>query len=401
MTPPPGGSVYRRLRLRLVRQVLLEWWQTLLAVGPIVVGVLSVVAVAALALSAWLTLPLLAAPTLPSGTATLIWLGQTLLASLPVWALRRRVWPAGWAAWVRSWPLSSSVRWRAELVVSALLLAPLAALYGLSAAVWIWQRPAWLVAVAPQSAALLISSMLGSWLLGGGWLMRWGDRGSASARRQRRAPVAGGRERSGPVLARASRLGPLAGWLWLPWWRGQRAGVGAVQLCGVLLAGLVSLAWCYGLAGREGVGFELWPPLAWLALVPGAAWAGLWSGLLLALVHHADHHQQRHQRALAPWLQALPVPAAHWVRAGRRYSLAGGRLALLMWLALLLTSFRWGWTQQAGLTLRPGVLGLFVALAVLGPLQLVRWPLEARAARAAWTLLCWSLLLALGSELWN
>jgi hypothetical protein len=153
---------YLHFRIRLARHALLQFAASLkssleyivLAFAPVLLGFFACIA-----------LPGLFAATRPWPEALGLFAGQTLLASAPVWLLRKRLHPAAVLMWSRPLPITPRRRWQADAVVAAMIVVPLSMAYVISTAIWLQQWPDWLRPVAPQALLLTLASLLLAWLL--------------------------------------------------------------------------------------------------------------------------------------------------------------------------------------------------------------------------------------------
>jgi hypothetical protein len=362
----PGQPGLVQARLERTRDVLRELLRSLKQALPIVAGVAGPIFVASLALLAWAGVPPMRAVALPWREGVPLWCAQALLAAWPLWALRRRLLPEAWCVQLRCLPIAAGALWVADLVVSAAILAPLAALYAVSVVAFALHRPAWWVGAWPLAIASLLASWAASWLLGGAALA-W----------QRRAPAPHARraaqERT-PAQLLAARPRLFAALLWTPWWRGAMAPGGPGVAAGMAGAMALAAAWI----------FAPWPA------VPGAAWALMFSALLVALTERAQRAMEGHLDRLGPWIAALPTDV--------RWRLRARALVCLPMAACGLAAV------AAVLVLRPWralPLACFAAGLVAVPVVLTAVPSANREAHVGLWAVGTGLLTALGSELWN
>ncbi len=333
---------------------------------PILAGVAGPIFIASLALLAWAGVPPMKAATLPWRSGLALWTAQAALAAWPVWALRRRLLPPSWCVQLRCLPLTARALWISDVAVSAAVLAPLAALYALSAAVFGLQRPAWLMSHLPGALASLACSWTASCALGAAALARQRRRWDARPSRVTHAQA--------PEALLAARPGASRALLWWPAWRdaltpGARAlGVGTVA------AIALALPWTLG----------------WWPVVPGAAWALGFSMLTIALTERLQRTMESHLGALAPWLATLPAPGG-WRWRARLAICAPMVLAGTAVVSLVLVSRPW----------RAWPLAAFGLGLVATPLTLASVPAANREAHVSLWAICTGLLTALGSELWN
>lgn len=356
---------YTRFRIKLTLRALAQLLARLrgsgeilaLALGPALLGLLAVAA-----------LPPMFFTSYPAALALAMLTVHAMAMSLPVALLRPRILPATVQAWMLPLPVAPGLLLRASLLVSGLLLAPLALAYGGSLAIWLLQhgRPAWLLPL--RAAAGTLFSFLLTWACACALLVR-GARLPAPARR--RDETAGG-------AAWVAR--PRRGWsflwfhlFWLPLWRrGSLAGLRqAALLGGAILA------------------VALW--MAGPAALPRPAGAVLASVLIVLLVHDADDALRAQLARLQHALGGLPLaPDALAWRA---------RAALLAGLALVLSSLTaagWAvgaWTHTAGYA--------WLALAWLMAPLLVYTPPFTPRGRMALVAFFMLMLCATGSKVWN
>jgi hypothetical protein len=267
---------------------------------------------------------------------------------------------------LRCLPLSARALWGSDIAVSAVVLAPLAGLYALSAILFALHRPAWWLQAQPWALASLAGSWAASCALGAGALA-WQRRSVVvRARRASRAPA--------PEALPAARPGAFAALMWWPAWRDALAPGARGTLAGVAAALALALAWTQG----------------WWPLVPGAAWAAMFAMLTIALTERLQRTVESHLAALAPWLASLPISRG-WRWRARLFvcapMIAAGMVAVMLVLAL-----------------RPWRAAPLVAFAlglVVTPAALTSVPSENREAHVALWAVCTGLLTAFGSELWN
>lgn len=346
--------------------MLVELLRTLRNALPIVVGVAGQIFIAGIALLAMAGVPPMKAVTLPWRSGLPLWVVQAVLASWPLWALRRRLLPESWCVQLRCLPLTARALWVSDLAVSAAVLAPLAAFYAFSAIVLAFLRTAWWVHALPWPVLSLLGSWMTSCVLGAAalaWQRRSGD---VRAKRVARARA--------PEELLASRPGLFAALLWWPAWRDVwTPGANSVG-AGVALAIGLAVAWTQG----------AWP------VVPGAAWAAMFSMLLIALTERVQRAVESHLAGFAPWAAALPLPAV-WRWQARAAicapMIAAGAAAVL----LVVASRPW----------RAGPLAGFAAGMVLTPLLMTTVPSSNRERHVLLWAVCTGWLIAFGSELWN
>jgi hypothetical protein len=346
--------------------VLRELLRSLKEALPILAGVAGPLFVASVALLAAVGVPPMLAVTLPWRGALALWIGQAVIGAWPLWALRGRLLPAPWCVQLRCLPLAARALWLSDVAVSAVVLAPLGALYLLSLAVFAWRRPPWWTQAMPLALVSLAASWVASCGLGAAALAWQRAGGIVRAQRAARART--------PESLLASRPGTFPALLWWPGWRGALApGFGSV-IAGLVVAVGIALAWTLG----------PWP------VVPGAAWALMFSVLSIALTERLQRALESHFAALAPWLAALPVSSA-WRWRARALAcvpmVLGGAIAV----GLVLSTRPWRATPLAAFAL--GMLAT--------PLAMNAVPSANRKGHVALWAVCTGLLTAFGSELWN
>lgn len=346
--------------------MLIELLRSLKEALPILAGVAGPLFVASFALLAWAGVPPMLAVTLSWRGGLALWTAQAVLGAWPLWALRGRLLPEAWCVQLRCLPLRARALAWADVVVSAAVLAPLAALYLLSVAVFAWQRPAWWLQAMPMALVSLAASWIASCLLGAAALA-WQRRGVVvRAHRAMRA--------RSPEALLAQRPGQFVALLWWPGWRGALTPGFASLIAGIVVAMGLALAWTLG----------PWP------VVPGAAWALMFSVLLIALTERLQRAMEQHLAALAPWLAALPA-ATGW--RWRARALVGVPMLLAGMVAVLLVVATRPW--------RVWPLAAFALGLVATPLALNAVPTTNREGHVALWAVCAGLLTAFGSELWN
>jgi hypothetical protein len=336
-----------------------------LVFAPVLIGLL-----------AFLAMPVMMASAHGTGVALGAVAGQALLVAAPVFLLRKRLHPADAVEWERMLPVPRALGWQADLLVAARVIGWVAAACGVSAAIWIYQWPAWLRPIPARALCALAASLALGWLLAGTAVAarRLGLRNRAIPR-----TAAISRTGTAPALAyRARALRPrhAALWhrlFWLPFWRAD-SQVGRQQ-CLLLLASLAAAA-------------------AWMthALpLPRAALGLLTSLALVLLVDRGDKAVREQAEALAPMLAMWPLPPGPLLLAARAFTLLPAALVLCALAGLL------GGSGAAGF--RPGLAAAWFATAALALSATVALPAPPRG-RVVLVLLSILLLTAIGSELW-
>jgi len=354
------------VRLERTREVLHELLRSVKQALPIMIGVSGPIFIASFALLAWAGVPPMKAVTLPWRSGVALWIAQAVLAAWPLWALRGRLLPEAWCVQLRCLPLGARALWWSDVVVSAVVLAPLGALYAFSVGMFALRRPAWWLEAMPWSLVSLAGSWIASCALGAAALA-WQRRGVVvRAQHAMRA--------QSPEVLLAARPGQSAALLWWPAWRDALTPGARSLLAGVVAATALAFAWTQG----------------WWSVVPGAAWALMFSMLAIALTERLQRTMESHLAALAPWLASLPASGAwRWRARGLICApmVAAGAVAV----ALVLASRPW----------RAGPLAAFAFGLVATPLAMTSVPSANREAHVALWAVCTGLLTAFGSELWN
>jgi len=359
---------YTRFRIRLTLHTLAQLSARLRSSGEIVVLALGPALLGLLAVAA---LPPMVFTSYPPAPALGLLVLHALAMSLPVALLRPRILPAAVQAWLAPLPVPPALLLRASLLVSGLLVAPLALAYAASLAIWLLQhaRPAWLLPLRAAAGTLL--SFLLTWACACGLLVHGALRPPAPPRAFSTAATAGG-ARYVPQ--------PRPGWwflwrhlFWLPLWRqGSLAGLRQAALLGGTV--LASALWMAG-----------------PALLPRPAGALMASVLLVLFVHAADDALRGQLARLHAATAGLPLMAGTLGWRARATLLAALALALL---ALTAGGLAAGaWTHTAGYA--------WLALAwMVAPLLVCTPPFTPRG-RMALVALCMLLLCATGSKIWN
>jgi len=357
---------YHHFRLRLARHALLQFALSLrssleyilLAFGPVMIGLLAVIA-----------LPGLFAAAQPWPEALALFAGQTLLGTALVWLLRKRLLPAAVALWSRPLPLTPRSKWLADAAVAGLIVGPLSLVYAVSTSIWLTQTPDWLRPVLPQALLLTLASLLLIWLLS-----------TLTLHYRNRMPSARkpGRARAAPTHYAPQRGGMVRYWyqlLWLPFWRAENV-IGIQQT--LLLAGAL-------------LSVGVW--VAHLPLVPPALWGAGTALMIMLLTDRGD-------KAVAEQIALLRPVAANWpLRVEYLYRLA--MLATLLPALLVLALF-------AALTLGRDAAGyshtvatVWLCFAGIAQLALVALRKLSVRGRVGLVLSAILILTAIGSELWN
>lgn len=362
---------YLHFRIRLARHALLQFVASLqssleyilLAFAPVLLGLLACIA-----------LPGLFAATRPWPQALGLFCGQTLLASAPVWLLRKRLYPAAVLAWTRPLPVAARHRWLADAAVAALVVGPLSLAYAVSTAIWLQQWPDWLRPVAPQALLLTAASLLLAWLLSTLTLSRRAHAaGQPKPGRQRAVPTA---YVPSPRVRRAAA--PACHWrqlFWLPFWRAESV-VGLQQT--LLLAGaLLSIGvWMYR------------PPV-----VPPALWGACAALMTMLMTDRGDKAVAEQIALLRPVAANWPIDAQRLYRLATLFTLLPASGVLAWFAALTLGRAADGYSHTVAL--------VWLGFAAVAQLAIVALRTLSTRGRVGLVLGAILILTAIGSELWN
>gem|GEM_PF-1091446 len=407
-------NAYLRFRTRMAQHALLHFAASLrssleyilLAFAPMMVGLI-----------ACLALPGLLAATRPWTEALALITGQVLLASAPVYLLRKRLHPAAAVQWSHPLPIAPRSKWLADAMVAGMLLGPLSIAYALSTAIWLYQWPDWLRPAAPQALLLTVLSLLLAWLLSTLILAHRNRRPAArKPSHARAAPAAytpSAIVRAHTVAhampappAHAVATGAPAGvarlradtvpprtlgargvtlayyWLqlfWRPFWRAENV-VGIQQ--SLLLAGAASsvAAW-------------MWHP----PMVPPAVWGACAALMLMLLTDRGDKAVAEQIAILRPVAAGWPLRVLLLYRLAISFTLLPG-LCVLCEFAVL-TLGRAGNAANAGYSHTVAMVWLMAAVvAQTAIVALRRLSVRGRVGLVITAIL---ILTAIGSELWN
>ncbi|ATQ73180.1 hypothetical protein CR152_00655 [Massilia violaceinigra] len=292
-----------------------------------------------------------------------------LVMALPAVVLRKRVLPLDVVYWVRRLPVPPATQLAADALVAGMMVGPLALLYAVSAAVWLWQRPDWLLPV--RGVLGTVFSLMLTYACAVAVLSLRARRAPSSARWLRRlAPP--------PLRYETRHWRPrvLMLWhrlFWLPFWRNENM-VGRQQT--LLLAAAVGAA------------------LPWMQAPPGIVRAVLalaTSALMVLLTDRGDKAVREQLAALRPVMAAWPLQA-------RSVALAARAFALLPALLVLAIVFAGGavhglWGRPAGRA--------YLILACVAQVLLVAIPRFTARGRVGLVVVQILVLTAVGSELWE
>ncbi|WP_374583213.1 hypothetical protein [Pseudoduganella sp.] len=332
----------------------------------------------ALGLLAFLSMPVMLAVTHGAASALAAIAGQAMLVALPVLLLRKRLHPADAVAWERTLPVPAALGWRGDWLVAGRLVGWMAGACAVSAAIWLYQWPAWLRPVWGRALGALAASLALGWALATAIVaarrLRLRQRGIPRRPGLRPGVAAGASYAPRPLRPRY-----LALWhrlFWLPFWRGENK-VG-VQQCALLLAALAGAA-------------------AWSthALPLPRAALGLFTSLaLVLLVDRGDKAVREQAAAIAQPLAMWPLAPQPLLLAARGFTLLPALLVLALLASVLAAPL-----PAAASGLRGGLAVLWLAAAAGAAVALVVLPAPPRG-RVVLVALSILLLTAIGSELW-
>ncbi|MRW90386.1 hypothetical protein GJ699_10345 [Duganella sp. FT80W] len=359
---------YLRFRLHLARHALLQFVASLqssleyilLAFAPVMLGLFACIA-----------LPGLFAATLPWPQALGLFAAQTLLASAPVYLLRKRLHPAAVLTWSLPLPIAPRSKWSADALVAGMLVGPLSLAYAASTAIWLYQWPDWLRPVVTPALLLTLASLLLAWLLS-----------TLTLARRARMPAARKPPRSNPpatvyLPTRHAHALPYY-WrqlFWLPFWRAENV-VGFQQT--LLLAGALL-----------SVGAWIWHP----PLVPPALWGACTALLTMLLTDRGDKAVAEQITLLRPVAAAWPLNPERLYRAATLFTLLPAATVLAGFALLTLGRPSSGYSRTVAV--------VWLCAAALAQLAIVALRRLSTRGRVGLVLGAILLLTAIGSELWN
>jgi hypothetical protein len=337
----------------------------LLGFAPVVLGLIACIA-----------LPGLLAATRPWPQALALFAGQAMLASAPVWLLRKRLHPAQVLLWSRPLPIPPRRRWGADAAVAGMIVGPLTLAYAISTAIWLYQWPDWLRPAAPQALLLTLLSLLLAWAIS-----------TLVLARRARMPAARkpGRVRAVPlsyVPSAPTRMLLPYYWrqlFWRPFWRAEN--VVGIQQTLLLAAALLSVAvW-------------LWHP----PLVPPALWGACAALSLMLLTDRGDKAVAEQIALLRPVAAGWPLRPERLFRCAMLFSLLPG-LCVMAGFALL-TLGRAAAAGQLDYSRTVAIVWLcFAGLAQIAVVALRKLSVRGRVGLVIGAII---ILTAIGSELWN
>jgi len=367
MNNPPYS--YLRFRTRMAHHALLRFAASLqssleiilLGFAPVLLGLIACIA-----------LPGLLAATQPWPQALALFAGQVLVASAPVWLLRKRLHPAEVLVWSRPLPIPPRQRWIADAAVAGMIIGPMTLAYAVSTAIWLYQWPDWLRPAAPRALMLTLLSLLLAWSFST-WILA----------RRARMPAARkpGRSRAVPqsyAPSAPTRMLLPYYWrqlFWHPFWRAENV-VGIQQT--LLLAGsLLSVAvW-------------LWRP----PLVPPALWGACAALSLMLLTDRGDKAVAEQIALLRPVAAGWPLRPERLFRCAMLFSLLPGLCVMACFALLTLSGAITGYSHTVAI-----VWLCFAGLAQLAVVSLRKVSVRGRVGLVIGAII---ILTAIGSELWN
>jgi hypothetical protein len=354
---------YIRFRVRLARHAVAQLASRLRSSAEIAMFVLGP---PILGLIAFAALPPMLAASEPLPLALPLLCLHGVAMSGPVVLLRSRVVPVHVRAWLYPLPVPSWLLLRASAAVAALLTGPLALAYAASLAVWLYQRPGWLM--PPRAVAGTVLSFVLTWTCATFLLVR----GAGLPQREKRAPADAAAAGTHPPAPRTGWLYLWRQLFWLPLWRGNVAGA---HQCALLAAAVGAGAlWMMG-------------PQA----LPRVAGAILTSIALVLLAHEADQALRTQQARVRVLAAGWPIDVAALGRRARAMALLSMTPALALLTAI--GAAAGAWRSTAG--------HLYLALAWGVPPVLMLTPPFTARGRMALVAFAIVLLCATGSKLWD
>ncbi|WP_167222411.1 hypothetical protein [Massilia rubra] len=331
--------------------------------------VLLVFAQVLIGLFALVALPPMYAASQPALQAIGLLLAHGLAMALPALLVRKRVLPLDVVYWLRRLPVPPSTQLAADALVAAMMVGPLALLYAVSATVWVYQSPDWLLPLRGVLGTLF--SLMLTYACTIAVLSLRARRVPSSARWQRRLAPPPARYAARQWRSRVFML-----WhrlFWLPFWRNENM-VGRQQ--SLMLAAAVGAA------------------LPWMQAPPGIARAVLalvTSALMVLLTDRGDKAVREQIAALRPVMAAWPLQA-------RSVELAARAFAPLPALLVLAMVFAGGlahgvWARPAGRA--------YLVLGCVAQVLLVAIPRFTARARVGLVVVQILVLTAVGSEIWQ
>lgn len=356
------AHAYVTFRIRLARHALADFIASFKSSGEIVVLVFGQVLIGLFALIA---MPPMAASALPFYQSIPLLLAHGVAMSVPLFLLRRRVLPQDVVHAMHPLPIPRSTALAADALVAAMLAGPLALAYAVSAAIWMFQGPEWLLAerALPATAfSFAVTCACSGAMLN---LRARGPRPSAPPRRL--TATSFGEPWRPRTVYLWHRL------FWLPFWRGDNV-IGWQQSLLLLGAAGSALAWTMAPAGI---------PRAVLDLATSAA--------LILLADRGDKAVREQLGVVRPIMAAWPLRRRALELGARAFTLAPVLLALAL---LLGAGLAVGiWDRTAG--------RVYLTLAVVAPLLLVAIPRFNPRARVGLVVASILILTAVGSEIWS
>jgi hypothetical protein len=314
--------------------------------GPLFLGLLATAA-----------LPPVLAANLPWFQALPLLLLHALGMTLPAWLLRAHLLPTAARDLLRSLPVRSRARLRADALVAGMATAPLALAYLASLGILLWQQPAWMGNARGVGATVLSYCL--TWVCTT-LLLSWRGRPLRAAHRRMR------------TVAPAPYTLPMPPWhaaflwrrlFWLPAWRSATGPRQAALL-------VASCVCAYG----------------WMrqTVLPPALMGLFTSALLVLLAHLGDQATRTQISLLRPVMAGWPMHVPLFEVQVRTLTLAP---SLVVCAALFASST---WPHLAG--------RLYLALSFIAPALLVALPATSPRTRVAWVVAAILILTAIGSE---
>ncbi len=356
------AHAYVKFRYRLALHALRQFAASLKSSAEILFLVSSHALIGLFGVSAF---PPMYASSRSLAEGALIFIAHTLVMTLPVALLRKRILPPDVVRWAHRLPLPPLVQLRADALVAGLVVGPLAILYAVSATIILhhggeWMQPSRAIPALLLSLALTYACSVGVLTLRSRRIAagRWHTRHEVQAYRQ---------QGHGPrLLMLWHRL------FWLPFWRGDSI-IGRQQLILFVAALGSALPWMQAPAGIARGLLDLST-----------------ATFLILLTDRGDKAVREQAVRLRPALSTWPLqPRALFACA--RIMCVLPALAIL--LAVAAGGYSQGlWSHTAG--------RVYLVTGVIAPLLLISTPISNERFRVGLVAVLVLTLTAIGSELW-
>ena len=330
------------------------------------------------ALVAVISIPLLYIPLMTVSHAVEIFTVQTLILTIPVWILRKRLHPSDIIIWTRALPIPWYIQWLANMAMAFMVLLPIAITYCISVCIWLYQWPDWLQSIWKQGIYIVFISFIGTWIFCS--LILICHSSSLSLKfplykysyffKSSAAPKIFIRRPSKPLLFFLwFRL------FWLPFWR-EENGVGIRQSLLWLMAVCTALLW-------------MWPIL--LFKIPRPAFAFVFNLMLILLTDRGDKAVTEQINLLRPIMAAWPMRTRYIEFCAKIFTLLPAIVVLLVLLLSL------NFTHEI---FSHKVAIIYFEISCLAHIALVSLALRERG-RVVLVTLSILVLSAIGGELWR